>query len=124
MKQFLTYVAVSAAFAASGNALAHGDEAKHGGIVQTAKDISFELVNKDGTAIIYVEDHGEKVPTAGASGKLLILKGGARSEAVLQPAGENTLKAPSGTALASGAKAIASINLPGQETVNVRFAIK
>ncbi|MEJ7806847.1 MAG: hypothetical protein WKG03_13120 [Telluria sp.] len=123
MKKLIALIAVSLAF--SGPALAHGGaKAKHGGVVRSAGDLSFELVGKDGKAIIYVDDHGAALPTTGASGTLTVLSGGKKSEAVLMPMGTNTLTSKTGVTLVRGAKAVASITLPGKEAISVRFSYK
>ena len=76
MKKLLTLMAMAVTVAASGNVFAHGEKAKHGGIVQESNNgVSLELVNKDGKATIYVEDHGKPVATTGATGKLTVLNG-------------------------------------------------
>lgn len=124
MKKFLACVTMAASVIVSGNVFAHGDKPKHGGIVQTANDLSFEMVNKDNATIIYVEDHGEKFSTSGATGKLTLLTGKEKSELPLEPVGENTLAAKGDAKLVKGAKAIASITFANKETVNVRFAVK
>jgi hypothetical protein len=124
MKKFLACLTVAASVIVSGNVLAHGDKPKHGGIVQSANDLSFEMVNKDDAIFIYVEDHGKKLPTAGTTGKLTLLNGTEKSELPLEPAGENMLAAKGGAKLAKGAKAIASITFATKETVNVRFAVR
>ncbi|MDQ9169564.1 hypothetical protein Q8A64_03975 [Oxalobacteraceae bacterium R-40] len=124
MKKFLACITMAASVIASGNVLAHGDKPKHGGIVQSANDLSFEMVNKDNATLIYVEDHGKKLSTAGAAGKLTLLNGAEKSELPLEPAGENMLAAKGDTKLAKGTKAIASITFANKETVNVRFAVR
>jgi hypothetical protein len=124
MKQLLAYVALAVAVAASGNVMAHGEKPKHGGIVQTANDLSFEMVNKENATVIYVDDHGDKVPTEGATGKLTVLSGKERSELPLEPAGDNTLAAKGDAKLVKGSKAIASITFADKTTVNVRFSVK
>lgn len=128
MKKILVFAALTAAGAMSvmsGQALAHGEAARHGGIVQESSNgVSLELVNRDGTATIYVEDHGKPVPTAGASGKLTVLNGGQKSELALEPAGANRLVAKGDARLGAGAKAIAAVTLADRKTVAVRFAVK
>lgn len=125
MKKILALMAVTAAFAASGNALAHEDKPKHGGVVSSTKDdISVELANKDGKAVIYVEDHGKPVPTVGATGKLTVLNGAEKTEMALEPSGENSLTAKGDAKLMKGTKAIAAVTLADKKAVNVRFAIK
>ena len=44
MKKIMTVLAVALAIAGSNAVHAHESEAKHGGIVKTAGDLSFELV--------------------------------------------------------------------------------
>lgn len=123
MKKLMALVAMALSVL-SGNALAHGDKPKHGGIVQAASDLSFELVNKDGVATIYVEDHGKKLATTGAAGKLTVLNGAEKTEVALEPAGENTLVTKGDAKLSKGAKAIASLTFADKKTVNVRFSLK
>jgi hypothetical protein len=117
----LTTVAMSLAFA--GNALAHGSKAKHGGIVQSAGDLAFELVSKDGTTTIYVDDHGKDMSTAGVTGTLTVLKGTEKAVLPLAAGGGNTLVAK-GTNLAPGAKAVAAVTFANKNVVNVRFSVK
>lgn len=104
-------------------ALAHGEAvSKHGGVVQLAQDLSFELVSQADGATIYIEDHGKPLATSGFSGKLTVLQGAAKSEAPLTPSGDNRLSAP-GLKLGSGAKAVAVLTTPQKKTVSVRFSI-
>jgi hypothetical protein len=124
MKKSITLAAIAIAAAASGNVLAHGDTPKHGGIVQAASDLSFELVKRDGKATIYVEDHGKPVSTAGATGKLTVLNGAEKSEVPLEPAGENTLATKGEVKLGKGVKAIAALTFADKNAVNVRFSMK
>jgi uncharacterized Zn-binding protein involved in type VI secretion len=124
MKKLIAIAAMALTITVSGHVLAHGDKPKHGGVVQSASDLSFELVNKDGVATIYVEDHGKKLPTAGAAGKLTILNGTDKTEVPLESAGENTMITKGDAKLVKGAKAIASVTFSDKKTVNVRFAIK
>lgn len=122
MKRLMALMAMTVAM--STNVMAHGDKPKHGGVVQAASDLSFELVNKDGNAIIYVEDHGKKLSTAGATGKLTVLNGAEKTEVPLEPANENTMVSKGETKLPNGSKAIASLTFAGKKNVNVRFAVK
>jgi hypothetical protein len=124
MKKIFVCLTIAGSVIVSGNVLAHGDKPKHGGIVQTASDLSFEMVSKDNATIIYVEDHGDKLSTVGATGKLTILNGKEKSELPLEPAGDNTLAAKGDTKFVKGTKAIASITFADKKTVNVRFSVK
>lgn len=123
MNKLFASVAFAAALAAS-QAAAHDSPARHGGIVKSAGDLSFELVNKDGKTTIYVDDHGKDVPMAGGSGTLTVLKGTAKSELPLEPGGGNTLVVKGDAKLGPGAKAVANIVFPDKSTMGVRFSIK
>jgi hypothetical protein len=104
-------------------ALAHGGaQAKHGGVVVTASDLSFELAAQDGNAVIYVEDHGKPMAPTGLKGKLTVLNGAEKSEADLVVSGDK-LEAK-GVKLASGAKAVAVLMTPAAKAITVRFTIK
>lgn len=104
-------------------ALAHGGGTpKHGGVVQTASDLSFELVGTPTGAVIYVEDHGKPMATAGLKGKLTVLNGSEKSEAELVPAGDK-LEAK-GIKLSIGAKAVATLTTPAAKAVTVRFTVR
>lgn len=124
MKKLFAVAALAASVIVSGPALAHGAKPKHGGIVQSAGDLAFELVAKDGNATIYVDDHGKALPTAGATGTLTVLKGAEKTELPLQAGAGNTLVAKGDTKLATGSKAVASITFANKKTVRVRFSVK
>lgn len=103
-------------------ALAHNDgKAQHGGIYSTASDLEFELVPAADGSTLYIYDHGKSFAADGISGKLTVLQGKEKSEAELKPAGENRLEAK-GVKMARGAKAVASLSLPGKKPVTVRFS--
>ncbi len=111
------------ASAFAGSALAHGAAAaQHGGVVQSAADLSFELVATPDGAALYLEDHDAALQTAGLSGKLTVLNGAEKSEAELKPAGGNKLEAK-GVKLNKGAKVVAVLNLD-KKPVTVRFTVK
>ena len=102
---------------------AHGDaKPKHGGIVQTANDMSFELVAQADGVAIYIEDHEKAVSVAGAGGKITVLSGADKAEAELKPAGEK-LEAK-GIKLAPGSKVVASVTTADKKTISLRFAVK
>jgi hypothetical protein len=124
MKKLVAMLAVTAAVAVAGNALAHGDKPRHGGIVSSASDLNFELVNKDGKATVYVTDHGKPADTSGAAGRLTVLNGKDKSEVALTGTGENTLVSKEDPQLVKGSKAVAAITFADKKTVNVRFSVK
>ncbi|MDD2711411.1 MAG: hypothetical protein PHU77_00685 [Simplicispira sp.] len=127
-KNFSQLVAAAVVLAASAlstpAALAHGGaDALHGGVVQTAADLSFELVATADGALIYLQDHGKDADAAGFDGKLTVLQGAEKSEAPLKSAGGNKLEAK-GIALAKGAKAVATLSTSSKKTITVRFTVK
>ena len=124
MKQYFAVTAFAAGVILSGSLLAHGAKAKHGGIVQSAGDLAFELVAKDGGATIYVDDHGKDLPTLGASGTLTVLKGTEKTELPLQSGGGNKLVTDGSAKLEPGSKVVAAVTLAQKKTVTVRFLVK
>ena len=114
-------------FAVSGATLAagkHEHKPVHGGVVVEANNMDFELVTKAELITVYVRDHGKAANVKGATGKLTLLSGSAKSEATLVPAGDDRLEARGSFQVAAGTKIVASINLIGKKPINVRFAIK
>ncbi|WP_313706657.1 hypothetical protein [Massilia sp.] len=124
MKKYFAVVALAAGVLLSSSAFAHGAKPKHGGIVQSAGDLAFELVAKDGGATIYVDDHGKDLPTVGATGTLTVLKGTAKTEVPLQSGGGNTLVAVGSAKLEPGSKAVAAVMFADKKSVSVRFSVK
>lgn len=123
MKKGLTAALLGLSLLGSGTVLAHGGaEPRRGGIVQTASDLSFELVARPDGAALYVEDHGKPMSVAGMSGKLTVLRGSERSEATLSAAGDR-LEAK-GVTLAPGAKVVAALQTAGKKAITVRFTVK
>lgn len=103
---------------------AHGDAVPlHGGLVQTANDLQFELVNGSRDVRLYVVDHGKPRSVAGVSGKLLVLSQGKKSELALRPAeGQQFLSAAQ--PLQAGSKVVASLLMGAQQAITVRFVLK
>jgi hypothetical protein len=123
MKKLLTVVALGLSALSFNTAMAHGGaQAKHGGVVATASDLSFELVSSPDGALIYVEDHGKPMAPTGLKGKLTVLSGTEKSEADLVVAGDK-LEAK-GIKLAKGAKVVASLVTPGAKAITVRFTVR
>lgn len=120
MKQLLS--ATLLVMATTAPVWAHGGgAAKHGGIVQTEHDLSFELVATDGGAALYVEDHGQPVASEGLSGKLTVLSAEGSQEAALVP-GAGRLEA-TGVTLTPGAKVVATV-AHDDHPITVRFTVK
>ena len=105
-------------------AAAHGDaKPMHGGTVQVASDIQYELVPQAQGAALYVVDHGKPADASKMGGKLTVLNGAQKSEAALKPVGGNKLEA-SGVTVASGAKVVATVLRGDGTTASVRFSVK
>lgn len=123
IKKLLTVLVLGLSALSFNAALAHGGGApKHGGVVQTASDLSFELVGTASGAVIYVEDHGKPMAPTGLKGKLTVLNGDQKSEAELVPAGDK-LEAK-GVKLAPGAKVVVALVTPAAKAITVRFTVK
>lgn len=123
MKKLLTVLVLGLSALSFSAAFAHGGgPAKHGGVVATASDLSFELVGSPDGAVIYVEDHGKPMVPSGMKGKLTVLNGAEKSEAELVVAGDK-LEAK-GLKLAKGAKVVAALVTPAAKAITVRFTIK
>ena len=105
-------------------AMAHGaGKPQHGGVVQVANDVSFELVAEADGATIYLVDHDAPMSSRGISGKLTVLQGSKKSEADVKEAGDNKLRAV-GVKLAKGDKVVAVLNNVEGKTATVRFTVK
>ena len=123
MRKLLTVVVLGVSALSFNAAFAHGGgPAKHGGVVATASDLSFELVGSPDGAVIYVQDHGKPMTPTGLKGKLTVLKGAEKSEAELVVAGDK-LEAK-GIKLAPGAKVVAALVTPSAKAITVRFTVK
>lgn len=114
------------AFAQGKDGHKHGDEhkPKYGGIVKEVKEIQYELVAKPDIITVYVEDHGKKVDTKGATGKVSLRHGADRSEGTLVPAGDNKLEAKGKFNVSAGTTAILAVKRAGQSEETVRFTLK
>jgi hypothetical protein len=123
MKNVLAVVTLGLALVAGG-AQAHGpDKAQHGGVVQSAGDLSWELVAEGQGAALYVNDHGKAADASKFGGKLTVLNGADKSEAELKPAAGNKLTAAP-VKLDKGAKAVAAVTNGAGKTITVRFTVK
>ena len=125
MKSRLAFLLAAVTMAASGVAHADGDyKPKYGGVVAVVKDVQYELVAKPDSVALFIEDHGKKVDTKGATAKLTLLTGSDKTELALVPVGENGVEAKGAFKVPAGTKAVATITLAGKTAINVRFEIK
>ncbi|MES2933568.1 MAG: hypothetical protein V4805_08785 [Pseudomonadota bacterium] len=125
MKKSALCIAMVLAVAGAGSAWAHGARAQFGGVVKAAGNLQFELVNKNGAAVIYVAgNHGEKFSTAGMSGTLTVENGTLKTEVPLAPASESSLETKGDAKLVSGAKVTAALIFADKQAVTVSFIAK
>jgi hypothetical protein len=125
MKKLLSIMALSAAAMSAGLAYGHGaPTANHGGIVQAVGETWLELVVRGDTVELYVQDDGDDMPSADLAGKVTVVKGAAKSEFTLKPAGGNKLEARAPGAV-KGSKVLALLTLADKKTkVSTTFDIK
>ncbi len=97
---------------------------QHGGVTAEAGYFQVEAVTQGARVILHLSEHGAPVAAAGARGKLTVLSNGKKSEAPLAANGPHTLAASFAAHPAPGAKAIATIDIPGKGVGNVRFVLK
>ena len=121
---FAKMLLATATLTVSATVLASGDfKPKYGGQVQEVSEIQYEIVVKPDNIAIYVEDHGKKVDTKGATAKVSLLNGVDKTEATLAPAGNNKLEAKGGFNVKSGTKVTAVVTLPGKGAKTVRVFV-
>jgi hypothetical protein len=116
-----------AVVALTASAVAHADgehKPKYGGVVAVVKDVQYELVAKPDSVALFVEDHGRKLGTVGATGKLTLLNGAEKTEIALVSAGDNKLEARGSFKVQAGTKAVAVVTLAGKPAVSARFEIR
>ena len=124
MKSRIVLMLAAVALVASATAYADGEhKPKYGGVVTVVKDVQYELVAKADSVALFIEDHGKKVDTKGATGKLTLLTEGGRTEVPLVPMGENGLGAKGAFKVPAGTKAVATITLAGKSAINARFEL-
>lgn len=123
LSRLLSSLVLAAATLGTPVAFSHGvAAAQYGGVVQSAGDLSFELVGTAEGATLYVDDHDDDYDTKKMGGKLTVLNGAVKSEGDLIPAGGNKLVAK-GVKLDKGAKAVAAIT-EDRKSMTVRFTVK
>lgn len=111
------------AHGAEGHDHATDHKPAHGGIVVEQNHFDWELVASPQRIVLHARELGKPFSTAGASGKLTLLSGKERAEAVLQPAGANRLEAAGPFKLGPGTKVVATLTLAGRPPTNLRFTL-
>lgn len=124
LKQSIQIALLAVSALGFNQAVAHGaSKPLHGGTVQVANDVSFELVVEADGATIYLVDHDAPMSSKGIAGKLTVLQGGSKTEVEVKEAGDNKLRA-TGVKLSKGDKVVAVLNNVEGKTATVRFAVK
>ena len=105
-------------------ALAHAEhgQPQYGGVVAEAGEMQFEVVGKDGLLTVYLSNHGNPIPAAGATGKLVAMAGTNKSEFELKAAGDSRLQG-SGS-IPAGAKLLINVQWPGKKPLQARAVMR
>jgi len=98
-----------------------GAKPKHGGVVESKHDLSFELVREATGASVYVTDHGQAASIEGWSGQLTVLAEGKKTETAFKADGSSRLVA-SDIKIPDGAKVALSLKDKSQQPMTVRFS--
>ncbi|MFC4160566.1 hypothetical protein [Chitinimonas lacunae] len=105
-------------------AYAHGDlKPAHGGVIAEGKQVVVELVVKTDRLDVYLTDHVKAIDAKGASGQVILLSGGTKTEARLLPAAGNLLSVQGNFKLGAGAKAIVKVSIPGKGEDQIRLSL-
>jgi hypothetical protein len=108
---------------AAGTAVAHGpDRGKHGGPQVDAGDYHVEMVAKDTTLSIYVNnDKDQPVDAKGFKATGLFVVSGKAQRIELKHESENKLSGTSPVALPTKLKGAVQIMMPGGKTLQAKF---
>lgn len=120
MAKLVSTVLIISAIVVS-SAFAHGSlEPKHGGVVQGAHDMVFELVREEKSVSLYVRDHGEAYSSSELVATVVILAGKEKSEASFVPSGGNKMVAD--TTISDGAKVLVRVSEGEHHPITIRFS--
>jgi len=99
-------------------------EPRRGGIAEEAGAHHLELVVKDKSITLYVDDHtGKAVDTSKMKARASIFSGKDKGTVELVPAGAGTLKGDATFAVAANAKLVVSITPAGGKAEQARFQL-
>ncbi|WP_371194601.1 hypothetical protein [Glaciecola sp. SC05] len=122
MKVVITFVLMVLLFAMifAPKVSAHGSlEPKHGGIVQEAHDMVFELVKEEKSVSLYIRDHGEDYSATDLVASIVVLAGKEKSEASFIPSGGNRMVAD--IAVSEGAKVLVRVTDDDHHPITIRY---
>lgn len=122
---------LAACFIPAGAAMAHSNDylatvkGPHGGSLQMADVYHFELLIKDGEAVVWVTDHGDQAQdTSGAKAEAMIINNGGRVTVALAPSGKNQLSGK-GSQIKStpDTKVVLTVTMKGRSPLQARYAL-
>lgn len=126
MLKFSSVVAM-AVFALTSAAIAHEDhpvEAKHGGYAIESGHHHLEVVAKDGSLEIYVDDeHGKPEDVKDAKASAVVLSNGKKETVTLTPAGPNLLKGTGTFKATKGATVVLTLTMPDHKPEQARLTL-
>lgn len=112
----------------SSHVLAHKDHDhshghNHGQPEAAETTMKIVMQMKKNRVVLAISDSGKKVPTKGASGKLMLDTSKGKTEVVLSPKGFNLMEAKLETKIEPGTKASAAIIFADSKTLNYELAM-
>lgn len=125
MKKLISMLVLGSAALTATVAQSHGTPTpNHGGIIQAVGETWVELVVKGDKIDLYFEDDGDELATEGMTGKVTVMKGAAKAEYALKPAGGNKMET-TGKGAVKGAHVMALVVLADKKThVPATFELK
>lgn len=120
MKKIAAFLALALTVGLNGAAFAHPDHDEEA-VVAVYK---VDLVKKKDGATFLISKGGQKVSTAGATGKLILTNGSKKTEVALQPDGQNGMETAKPTRIAAGTRARAMVTFADATAATEDFVVK
>jgi hypothetical protein len=113
-----------AALVASPALAGAGHGPQHGGFAREVKGVSYELVAKPDSLMLYVSDHGKPISTEGARAEAVIYAGNDKTTVKLEPAGDNRMMAKGNFRVGVGVRVVLTATLRGKTPAKATFNLK
>jgi hypothetical protein len=125
MKKILSLlISALAALLASCASWGADPHASRGGVAEETASHHLELVAKDRTLTLYVDDHkGKPIDVSKLRARASLFSGKDKGNVDLAPAGGGVLKGDAPFAIASDAKIVLTLTLEGGKPAQVRFQL-
>ncbi|MES2322342.1 MAG: hypothetical protein V4633_08780 [Pseudomonadota bacterium] len=120
MKHVIGLLVLALSAGLHGVAQAHPDHDE----VEVVAMYKVELVKKKDGASFLISKDGTKVSTVGATGKLILKKGNAKTEVALQPDGKGGMETAKPIKIAAGAQVRAMITFADATAATEDFVVK